>query len=225
MRPLLLDLFSGAGGAGHGYALAGFEVLGVDLAPMRRYPHRFEQGDALAFLEAHGSEFDAIHASPPCQRFSGMTRRHGPERAIAHPDLIGPTRERLEAIGKPYVIENVELARPFLRDPIRLCGANFGLGATFEAEWLGLRRHRLFETSFPIDEPPHAAHVGRALPVYGNAGGRSRRDGLRFPGTDAWRVGMGIDWMTGAELSEAIPPAYTKWIGERLIAALAKRGG
>ena len=149
-----------------------------------------------------------------------MTRRHGPERAIAHPDLIAATRERLIALGVPYVIENVETSRAFLRDPIRLCGSSFGLGVQFGEEWLGLRKHRLFEASFPLEPVPGCAHVGRALPVYGNAGGSSKRDGLRFPGTDAWRAGMEIGWMTGAELGEAIPPAYTRWIGERLIATL-----
>lgn len=226
MKPLLLDLYSGAGGAGHGYALAGFEVVGVDRAPMPRYPYEFVQDDALAMLErilerpAEWDRFDAIHASPPCQRFSKMTKRHGPERAIAHPDLIASTRELLEAIGKPYVIENVETARAELRDPVRLCGSSFGLGVQFEGGWLGLRKHRLFETNFALDVPPACAHTGRALPVYGNSGGSSKRDGLRFPGTDGWRAGMEIGWMTGAELREAIPPAFTRWIGERLIATL-----
>lgn len=229
MKPLLLDLYSGAGGAGHGYALAGFEVVGVDRAPMRRYPYEFVQADALEMLDRiledpAWNRFDAIHASPPCQRFSRMTRRHGPERASAHPDLIASTRERLEAIGRPYVIENVETARAELRDPIRLCGSAFGLGVEFEDEWLGLRRHRLFETNFALEDVPGCAHVGRALPVYGNAGGRSKRDGLRFPGTDAWRAGMGIPWMTGQELGEAIPPAYTQWIGEKLLAVLEEGG-
>jgi DNA (cytosine-5)-methyltransferase 1 len=149
-----------------------------------------------------------------------MTRRHGPERAIAHPDLIGPTRALLEEIGRPYVIENVETARAELRDPIRLCGSSFGLGFQFGDEWLGLRKHRLFEASFPLEDVPGCAHVGRALPVYGNAGGSSKRDGLRFPGTDGWRAGMEIGWMTGQELGEAIPPAYTRWIGGKLIATL-----
>lgn len=210
MKPRLLDLFCGAGGASMGYHRAGFEVVGVDVNPQPRYPFEFIQADAMTFpLEG----FDAIHASPPCQRYSTMTKKWG--RSGEHPDLVAPVREALEDIGTPYVIENVPGAP--LREPLMLCGSMFGLGA----QGYQLRRHRNFETnSGTIWPPAMCSHQGQPLPVYGHAGGRSKRDGLTFPGTDAWREGMGIDWMTGKELAESIPPAYTTFIGEQLMAAL-----
>ena len=159
------------------------------------------------------SGFDAIHASPPCQRFSTMTARWG--RNAQHPDLIGPMRAMLRSAGVPYVIENVPRAP--LDDPVMLCGSMFGLGA----QCYQLRRHRIFESNIAFFAPASCSHTGQPLPVYGHAGGRSRRDGLRFPGTDAWREGMGIDWMTGRELAESIPPAYTEFIGRKILLELA----
>jgi DNA (cytosine-5)-methyltransferase 1 len=214
--PRLLDLFSGAGGAGAGYARAGFEVVGVDLAPQPRYPFTFVQGDALEYLAAHGHEFDAIHASPPCQRFSTLTAMHGAERVASHPDLVEPTRELLRALGRPYVIENVPGAP--LVSPIMLCGSHFGLGAA----GLYLRRHRIFEVGgFDFWPPASCLHRGFAIGVYGHAGGMSVRDSNRKFGTTAdWREAMDIAWMTGEELAEAIPPAYTAWIGRALLATI-----
>jgi DNA (cytosine-5)-methyltransferase 1 len=215
MKPRLLDLFSCAGGAAMGYAQAGFEVVGVDIVPQPHYP--FEHivaswDEALAILpglwEREGVPY-AVHASPPCQRFSTMTRRHGEAQAETHPDLVDPVREALELLEVPWIIENVEGAP--LRSPTRLCGSMFGLGAAWQGEQLQLRRHRLFEASMPLAAPGPCAHEGRAVGVYGHAGGRSRRDGLSFPG---------IDWMTGNELAEAIPPAYTRWLAQYLLAAL-----
>jgi DNA (cytosine-5)-methyltransferase 1 len=142
-----------------------------------------------------------------------MTKKWG--RSDEHPDFIAEVREELDAIGAPYVIENVEGAP--LVNPLMLCGSMFGLRS---GEYQ-LRRHRLFEASFDLwPAPATCAHRGRALPVYGHAGGTSKRDGLTFPGTDAWREGMGIDWMTGKELAESIPPVFTSWIGKRLMAAV-----
>jgi|SRR6188768_2850995 len=205
MRPRLLDLFCGAGGAAMGYHRAGFDVVGVDLAPQPRYPFAFVRADALTYPLAG---FDAIHASPPCQRFSTMTRRWG--RSDDHPDLIAAVRDRLAGAGVPYVIENVAGA-PLL-DPIRLCGSSFGLP---------IRRHRLFELSAPPLLVPPCQHVGAALQVNGHPGGSSRRDPrAHFGGVDEWRAGIGAPWMIGAELAEAIPPAYTEWIGAQLLAAL-----
>lgn len=216
----LLDLFCGAGGAAEGYRRAGFtEIVGVDNKPQPRYPFQFVQADwaeVLAYLSGlWGREGEpyAIHASPPCQRYSSMTKKWG--RSADHPDLVADVRAALDAIGAPYVIENVPAAP--LIDPIMLCGSMFGLAS----QGYQLRRHRLFESTRLLRTPGGCAHAGQPLPVYGHAGGRSKRDGLKFPGTDAWREGMGIDWMVGRELAEAIPPAYTEWIGRQLIGAHA----
>lgn len=209
---VLLDLCCGAGGAARGYADAGFEVVGVDIEPQPRYPFEFYQGDAITFLRAWGHQFDVLHASFPCQRWSTMTRRWG--REDEHPDLITPGRKWAQAIGLPYVFENVPAAP--LQDPITLCGSMFGLK---------VRRHRAFESTFALDPPPCAhANQGPVVGVYGNSGGSSKRDGLTFGGVDTWREAMGIDWMTVAELREAIPPAYTRWIGEQIVAQRRPRG-
>lgn len=227
LRPRLLDLFCGAGGAAMGYHRAGFEVVGVDIKPQPRYPFEFHQADALEFLREHGHEFDAIHASPPCQKFTALRTM---PNAKEHPDLVAPTRELLIATGKPYIIENVPGAP--LDHPVVLCGSAFGLG-TGDAE---LRRHRLFETNWTLGLVPPCQHYsrGRAIGVYGghgrdrrrirpatvsvtgHAGGRSVRDGTQQFSTVERAEAMGIDWMTGAELSQAIPPAYTEFIGRRL---------
>lgn len=143
-RPRLLDLFCCAGGAGMGYYRAGFDVVGVDIAPQPHYPFAFHQADALDFLAEHGHEFDAIHASPPCQLYS--TTKYAHEDNGTHPDLLAPTRQALIECGIPYVIENVEGAP--LIDPLTLCGSEFGLRAPdVDGLPLALRRHRLFESS------------------------------------------------------------------------------
>lgn len=222
----LLDLFCGAGGASVGYHRAGFEVVGVDIAPQPHYLFEFHQADAMTFpLEG----FDVIHASPPCQAFTALKVMYN---ARQHTDLLTPTRERLEAWGGLYVIENVPGARYVLRDPITLCGTMFGLGVD-DAE---LRRHRLFEIPLPVLLSPQCQHGSRdTIGIYGGHArnrrrvrtigvyGEGARDSVRKRdkgrpdfGVDAGRVAMGIDWMTIAELSQAIPPAYTEWIGERL---------
>jgi DNA (cytosine-5)-methyltransferase 1 len=232
--PRLLDLFCGGGGAAMGYHRAGFEVVGVDLNRQPHYPFEFVLADALEVLDVliaggrlasgTGAEVSvglddvaAIHASPPCQAFSTMTRRHGAARVASHPDLVEPTRARLIAAGRPYVIENVPGAP--LVDPVTLCGTMFGLGAAGH----DLRRHRLFESNVDLWPPASCAHRRPALAVYGHAGGTSRRDGIGFPGVAAWREGMGIDWMTGDELALAIPPAYTSHLGTALLAQVMRR--
>jgi DNA (cytosine-5)-methyltransferase 1 len=206
VRPRLLDLFCGAGGAAMGYHRAGFEVVGVDLRPQPRYPFTFHRGDALTYPLAG---FDAIHASPPCQRYSVQTKQNG--TMANHPDWIAAVRQRLQAAGVPYVIENVPGAP--LHNPIVLCGSMFGLER--------LRRHRLFECPM-IAQPaqPTCRHERQhdCISVTGHAGGTSRRDGgARFASTAIWREIMGIDWMTGKELAEAIPPIYTQYLGNRLL--------
>lgn len=212
-RPRLLDLFCGAGGAAVGYHRAGFEVVGVDIAPQPRFPFEFHQNDAMTFpLDG----FDAIHASPPCQAYSIANNIHG---RADHPDLIGAVRDRLTAWGGPYVIENVPGAP--LKNPMTLCGLSFGLN---------VKRHRLFESNVFMLAPPCGSHAGDWLLVFGHTVlergkvvGKAKGGGniirRRHVGTDRGREAMGIDWMNRDELSQAIPPAYTQFIGEQLLAA------
>jgi DNA (cytosine-5)-methyltransferase 1 len=211
-RPLLLDLFCKAGGAAVGYARAGFRVVGVDHVPQPRYPFEFILGDALELGCVIGRDFDAIHASPPCQRYSRAQTLRGRDD---HPDLIGPTRDVLRRIDRPYVIENVPGA-PLL-DPIELCGYALGLR---------LYRHRWFETSFPAPSPWHRPHdvrqaqLGRPaasnefLQIVGN-----------FPDVARARRDADCRWMTRDELREAIPPAYTRYLGRWLLSFPLDRDG
>lgn len=248
MKPRLLDLFCGAGGAAMGYHRAGFEVVGVDIKPQPNFPFEFHQADALALVRdaslgcyhesAHSllagrlkaclGEFDAIHASPPCQAYSVLRRANiGTE----YPDLVEPTRALLEASGLPYIIENVPGAP--LRTSVILCGSMFDLKAKCEDGTVRqLRRHRLFESNIHLWQP-ECAHDGEAIGVYG--GGRSprwtfekgatkdpygRRGG--YQGTMAEKsAAMDIDWMPGSRLSQAIPPAYTEYLGRQLLEHLS----
>lgn len=217
-RPILLDLFCGAGGAAMGYYRAGFNVLGVDINRQPNYPFSYVRADALEFLDERCPDnLAAIHASPPCQGYSTQTADKS-----KHLRLIEPVRERLERLGLPYVIENVEGARPHLKDPERLCGSSFGLD---------LRRHRYFETNWGVKGLPcyHAwqtprfrsldmsmVRKGRLASVVGVHGH------INYVGEFPLRcAAMGIDWMTNEELVEAIPPAYTHYVGERLLAHLS----
>lgn len=219
-RPRLLDLYSGAGGAGEGYRRAGFDVTGVDIRPQPHYrAGRFVQADALAFLEEHGHEYAVIHASPPCQEYLNLTRLNDAlGRNPKHPDLVGPTRAALVRSGKLYVIENVPGAP--LITPIRLCGTSFGLP---------LRRHRLFESSVGLLGMPCAHSLFREARYWtsfrrGNAERRATTVQVYGSGSgekDRWPDAMGIDWMTYEELAEAIPPAFTACIGDQLIRALS----
>lgn len=212
-KPRLLDLYCGAGGCGRGYNHAGFDIVGVDIHPQPRYPFRFVRADALEYLTLHGREFDAVHASPPCQRYSAVTRATG--RPEAHPDLVAPTRDALAANARLWVIENVPGAP--LRAPITLCGAMFP----------GLRvyRHRLFESSIALISPPHPAHrvkatgTQRGRKAHYDAGGFITITGdVGTYCADA--MGLKPGDMTGNELSQAIPPAYTLCIGLQLMTAL-----
>ena len=207
-RPRLLDLFCGAGGAAMGYYRAGFDVVGVDIKPQPRYPFEFHQGDALEYCAAHGHEFDVIHASPPCQAYSVTKSIHGND----HPDLVAVTRAALQATGKPWVIENVVGAPLF--SPLMLCGSMFS----------GLRvyRHRLFECNPQITFAPACCSHQFKMPAskgqYHELNGTNFITcvGHNFKASDG-RIAMGIDWMTRAELSQAIPPAYTEYIGRQLL--------
>lgn len=209
-RPRLLDLFCGAGGAAMGYHRAGFDVVGVDINYCLNYPFTYYVGDWEAFLDA-GWAFDAIHASPPCPAYSTLKSKTTKD----HPRLVEAVRERLIATGLPYVIENVPGAP--LRNPIVLCGSSFGLGANGRQ----LRRHRLFETNFPVMALP-CNHHGQPIGVYGTGGGGQMTRG--YKGTQEEYVeAMGIDWATRAEIAQAIPPAYTEHIGHYLLAEVRRR--
>jgi DNA (cytosine-5)-methyltransferase 1 len=221
VRPRLLDLFCCAGGAGMGYHRAGFDVIGVDIKPQPRYPFAFIQADVMALDDRFLRFFDAIHASPPCQ---GYTEMRAPG-TIGAPKLIDPLRRKLDATGLPYIIENVDGARWDMKNPVTLCGSMFGLSAQAH----DLLRHRLFEASFPL-RAPECRHSDR--PVIGVYGGHARRRSAKHGGRgtrDIWEGGhkaaaseaMGIDWMTLAELSEAIPPAYTEFLGKQMLAQIA----
>lgn len=240
--PKLLDLFCGAGGAAMGYHRAGFEVTGVDLNPQKRYPFKFIQADALDYVAQYGWMYDAIHASPPCQAHSQIT----PNKA-GHLDLIPLTRFWLESLGLPYVIENVYGAKKALRNPVMLCGADFGLK---------VYRHRLFESNLLLMTNPHQPHhdntprAGHGVSSKGfisiTSGGKNlevklnpaapSRSGIwgvsekgfvsvcgHFSGVEYCRFAMGIDWMTAKELSQAIPPAFTEYIGRQLLRAVESR--
>lgn len=208
-----------------GYHRAGFEVVGVDLVPQPDYPFEFVQANALTFsLEG----FDAVHASPPCQVFSDadllnpatFSRLFNP-----HMDLIAPTRGRLLDAGVPYVIENVPPARSVLLNPFQLCGSSFSLEVV---------RHRLFEIGgwLVADVPPckdcrGSIKAGRAISVFGHGGGRmDGRRGMRgrFDGMTvraSYQRALGIDHIQSVhQLAEAIPPAYTEFIGIQLLEAV-----
>lgn len=224
MKPRLLDLFCCAGGAGMGYHRAGFDVVGVDIKPQPHYPFEFHQADALEYLAQHGHEFDAIHASPPCQGYSRL--RHLPWlKGKVYPMLIDPVKELLELSGKPWVIENVEDA-PL--EGIVLCGQMFGLP---------VYRHRKFETSFYMLQPWHSKHtevIGHGRLVNDRKKGSLNNSsskgawgkqkiitvaGGQFAKEDGAKA-LRIDWMNKKELAQAIPPAYTEFIGEQLLAVV-----
>lgn len=215
MKPKLLDLYSCAGGAGMGYSRAGFEVVGIDIKPQPHYPFEFHQADALEYLAEHYHEFDVIHASPPCQRYSRITRMNGTQEN--HPDLLQASIDALEKTGKPYIVENVPGAP--MRNYLILCGTMFGLRVF---------RHRWFMTNPPILMAPMSCnHHGRSC--NGGKNGDQKHPEAEFitvtgsvhPIAKAKKA-MGIDWMNRAELVEAIPPAYTEWLGRQMITCLTK---
>ena len=206
----LLDLFCGGGGAAMGYHRAGFdEIVGVDISDHPNYPFRFVQGDALEYLAAHGGEFDAIHASPPCQAFVVMAAKDG-----SHVDLLTPTLAALQLVSVPWVVENVMTAP--MPVTVMLCGSSFGLR---------VRRHRKFASNVFIPGLPCRHDIqGRPLGVYGftdkgtggrriNQWGTQRATSLK----EASTAMGGISWMGYREMSEAIPPAYTEHIGHYLL--------
>lgn len=212
--PRLLDAYCGAGGASAGYHAAGFDVTGVDRSPQPRYPYTFVRGDAIEYISEHGHEFDVIHASPPCQGYSRMLFvAQGRE----HPRLIAATREALRATGRPYIIENVEMAKRELRDWTLLCGTGFGLK---------VRRHRIFETSpfLPILAPPCSCKDGvRDGRLIGHRLRGPKPPGRTVPPvfTDRQlRTAMEVEWMSLTEMREAIPPVYAAFVGRHMLAGI-----
>lgn len=212
MNPRLLDLFCGAGGASMGYRQQGFDVVGVDINPQPDYPFPFIQADAIEYLLAHHQEYDAFHASPPCQAYTNLAR--GTNRNSGkYPDLIAATRAALSPLRRPYVIENVPSA-PLL-EPVMLCGEMFGLGVI---------RHRHFESNVWLEQPEHIPHQGRVAGwrhgeqvtgpytgVYGKGGDKGS--------VAQWQAAMDIDWTHDRKaIAEAIPPAYTDYVAGRLLA-------
>jgi len=218
-RPRLLDLFCGAGGAAMGYHRAGFDVVGVDINHQPNYPFHHIMADVLIYMkwsDPVAAGYAAIHASPPCQAYSRASQHHKDK----HPDLIEPVREWLEGTGLPYVMENVSGAP--MHDPVRLCGSSFGLR---------VQRHRLFEANWDLFGLPcdhdwqesdkrylvydHKKWFWTGVvPVYGSGGRKA---------VEYWPIAMGCGstwddcWMTREELAEAVPPAYTEFIGSQLL--------
>jgi DNA (cytosine-5)-methyltransferase 1 len=220
----VLDLYCGGGGAGMGYKLAGYSVTGVDHCKHPNYcAGDFICADALDYVIEHGKRYDIIHASPPCQGYSShVTSRdsqYSRTRGKNEPRLIETTRAALKATGKPYVIENVMGARRAIYGNLLLCGTMFGLPIT---------RHRLFECSLLLPQPHHDSCRGTGR-AFAKRRGWDARDmtvtgkGRRSGTTQRWKEIMGINWtVTQAELTEAIPPAYTNYIGTQLLAQLAQ---
>jgi DNA (cytosine-5)-methyltransferase 1 len=209
-----LDLFCGAGGAAMGYHRAGFEVVGVDINPQPHYPFHIVKMDALKYLDlTEALHFDAIHASPPCQAYTRKAATWGRERKhwTEHPDLLGPTRDRLRAIDVPHVIENVPGAP--IEASVMLCGTMFGLR---------IQKHRLFETNWPLPAlgPAGCNHAETYNPWQG--AGRSADKLREAQGTPWIPMSGGASRKAGVtgDLFNAIPPAYTEWIGAQLLRAI-----
>ena len=213
MKPRLLDLFCGAGGAAAGYEAAGFDVYGVDIVEQPNYPYPMRVADVMTLPRAFLDEFDAFHASPPCQAYSDLAYRN--RNGDAWPRLVEPVRSMLAAMGKPYVIENVEGAP--LQSPVVLCGTMF--------EGIRVLRHRLFEANFPIRALPHGRHplchtLDKRKAHYGRTNEWSDYVSVNGGGNSsiaAAQDAMGIPWMTKKEINEAIPPMYTHYVGNALM--------
>lgn len=227
-KPRALDLFCCAGGTCAGLIQAGFEVWGVDIDPRceRFYPGHFICDDVFKLasrVELDGKRFldryfDFVWASPKCQHFSAMTRIRG--KAENHPNQIPATRELLDKLGHPYVIENVPEARESMHADLELCGLMFGQR---------LYRHRIFEIhGFPVVQPRHVEHagqqefsvVGRLVSTKRN-GGPERYQRMKA----AWPEAMGITHiplnvnMTDGQnmFSQAVPPCFSKYIAEQFM--------
>lgn len=213
MKPVLLDLYCCIGGAATGFHNAGWNIIGVDIKPQPDYPFEFHQGDALTLGPILAKRAHAVHTSPPCQGEGAPAKGTNKTLGKQHPRLIPQTRTMLQQIGLPYIIENV--AGAAIRHDVKLCGEMFGLGVIM---------HRYFELGgWTTNQPPHPRHRGRVrgwrqglyfdgpyVAAYGNGGGKAT--------VEEMRQAKRIDWSTNhLGLREALPPAYTEWLGERLL--------
>lgn len=210
-RPLALDLFSGAGGAAMGLHRAGFDVIGVDHRRQLRYPFPFCQADALN-PPFDLAQFDLIWASPPCQQFSLGRHIHRGSKAL---NLIAETRALLATAPGLTIIENVPGAP--IRADFALSGPSFGIGVI---------RRRHFETNFwalhPEPWKPRNAVVSGGYTTCAGHGVPDRRGGP-YVNAARWREAMGIDWMSRDEIGQAVPPAYSEYIGNIAMRHLAGR--
>lgn len=211
-KPKLLDLFCCEGGAGTGYSMAGFEITGVDIKYQKNNPHNLIVSDAIEYALKYSKQYDAIHASPPCQSYSKALKH----LAKPQPKLISLVRDILENSGKPYIIENVPGA-PLLKSSdlfgghgVELCGSMFGLK---------IRRHRIFETNFQL--PNMFCNHNRVYMNPHNSTGRRRMRENNCNTTIGLETifahEMGITWMSKHGAREAVPPCYTEWIGKQLL--------
>jgi DNA (cytosine-5)-methyltransferase 1 len=205
----LLDLYCGVGGASVGYARVGFEVTGIDLKHGKRYPYTYVRADVLEIIKDidYLRQFDVIHASPPCQTHSITQHlRNAQGKSTSKIDLIPQTRQALIESGVNYIIENVP-GSPLI-DPVQLCGSSFGLK---------VRRHRLFESNMPIKGSVCNHKLqGRPIGVYGSLNDEIPKGGKTATTIDEARKAMGMDWAIWTELVEAIPPAFTQYLGEQI---------
>lgn len=217
IKPRILDLFCCEGGAGTGYARAGFDVTGVDIVAKPRNPHPVIVADAIKYAREHAHEYDAIHASPPCQSYSKAMKH----LATPQPMLIDGVREILVASGKPWVIENV-IGAPLANDSdlfgrhgVELCGTMFGLR---------IYRHRIFEASFQLPLPPRPCdHTHHAMNPHGAEGcERIYAEHGRQDPEKLWAAEMGVEWMSRHGAREAVPPCFTEWVGSAMMASLRR---
>lgn len=214
-KPRLLDLYCGGGGSAMGYSRAGFDVVGIDIYPQRLYPFPIVMNDAVDYLQNHYKEFDAVHASPPCQAHS-ITHYNSGNQGLHVIDMIPETREAIIATGLPYIIENTPLAP--LVEPVTLCGWMEEIQDIYP---LKVYRHRIFESNKKLIQPKHRKHPENVQPTNQHLDpNRWVTIVGKFSGIDVARKAMGIPWLTSRPMSQAIPPAYTTFLGRQLIAQL-----